>query len=118
MMNTIVIPVGKGRPEDDLLTLVEILKGLFPGQTVTVQDALLIETDVPAIAAILKQAAGTNVSINGGSEAKFKCVNCGAPVSKSGKRCRNCAQQAAAKRKKEAGTEINVEMAVALDAEE
>lgn len=102
-MNTIVIPVGKDRPEDDVLSLVDIFKSLFPGQQITVRDALVIDTDIPQAAGLFKAIAGVEIqSSNGGSPAtkKYACIECGAPTSKKNGRCRNCAQKMIALKKK------------------
>lgn len=95
-MNVIVIPVGQGRPEDEVLNLVDSFKSLFPGQSISVSDALVIETDIPAVAAIFKQIAGQEIktSSNGVKPVKrFVCVDCGAPAGKEGGRCKACAMK-------------------------
>jgi hypothetical protein len=57
-MEKIVIPVSQVRPEDDILELVEILKKLYPEQTMKVENALVIETDVAPAAVIFRKIAG------------------------------------------------------------
>lgn len=58
-MNTIVIPVNKNRPEDDILSLAELLGGQFKDQAIKVSNALVIETDIPEVAAIFRKIAGS-----------------------------------------------------------
>lgn len=94
-MNVIVIPVGQGRPEDEILNLVDSFKTLFPDEPISVSDALVVETENIQAAAIFKKIAGTEIKpgLNGASkpkEKKFVCVDCGAPCSKPNSRCKTC----------------------------
>lgn len=97
-MNTIVIPVGKSRPEDDLLNLIEILTANFPNGVIRSSDALVIETDIPQAAALFKAIAGVEIPVNGSAkikEKKFLCIepDCDNPVSKPNIRCKKHAMQ-------------------------
>jgi predicted RNA-binding Zn-ribbon protein involved in translation (DUF1610 family) len=94
-MNTIVIPVNKNRPEDDILNLAELLAGQFRDQTLTVSDALVITTDIPEAAAIFRKIAGSEIVTDNGKKPKtnYKCPECGNPVSHKGSKCRSCSQR-------------------------
>jgi rubrerythrin len=98
-MNRIVIDVGRDRPEDDLIDLVEILAKQFPDQIVRSSAAVVIETDVPSVAAMFRVLAATEwetpaeASGNGSkpkTPKKYQCIECGKPVYKKGNRCGSC----------------------------
>lgn len=104
-MQTIVITVSKNNPEDDILGLVEILAGQFKDHVVKVTDALVIETDVPQVAALFqalkKDGTPDENTIGGnGNKAKYLCIDCGKPVTKKGGRCGKCAARHILDRKK------------------
>ena len=101
-MHTIVIKVGKDRPEDDILGLVENLKTLIPVEVVNLFDALVIETESEAIAAVLKKINGATVPGKNGDGKKFECVKCGAPVAKRDGMCKSCGSKMAAMKKRKA----------------
>ena len=94
-MWTIVLQTGQENPEDDIYELVELLKKRFTGQTLNVSSALVVETDIEPVAKLLATMPTIQVDNLGAKKAekKYKCTVCGAPVSKSGKRCRSCAAQ-------------------------
>lgn len=109
-MTTIIIPVGKGRPEDDILTLVEIVKNLFPEHPITVSDALVIETNQPNVAALFKQMAGAQLPTNGSKPSKPKNYNCIEPgcenkVSKPNSRCKPHAMRLVAEKNRKSTQE-------------
>lgn len=90
-MYTIVIPVSKERPEDDILNLVEILSAQLPDSIIRSSDALVVETDLANVAAIFKAIAGAVIPVNtqtAPKEKKYRCLDCDLPVSKPNCRCR------------------------------
>lgn len=115
-MNVIVIPVGPGRPEDEILNLVDSFKALFPDEPISVSDALVIETENAQAAAIFKKIAGTEFK-GGTNQAtsrvkKYKCLDCGAPASKPNSRCKSCGMKLVGlKNRKNGSTEAAVSLA-------
>lgn len=98
-MNTIVIPVSKDRPEDDVYDLVEVCKKLYPDQILRITDALVIETDDPSLTALFRKLAGQEIKASS-LKKTYTCPDCGEPVSKPGKYCRTHAQQRSASKRK------------------
>lgn len=94
-MNTIIIPVSEKRPEDNIYDLLNILKEEFDG-IINISSAVVIETDIPQVAALFQKIAqegGPAIQPHNNGKGKHACVDCGAPVSKPGKRCRKCAMK-------------------------
>lgn len=101
-MQTIIIPVSKDNTEDDYLSLVEILAGRYPTHTVKITDALLVETDVPEVAALFASMIpvpnGKPASIpvkkdKAPADKKFdtgNCINCGKSIGKYSTYCKSC----------------------------